>query len=89
MKSVVRIPQQGKVKDVGQGARATGPVAQEVDSTVSLIQALIPLGLKAVGEAPMDRVMIVHPRATAAAVYSAGCRNTCRHTAIEGATRWR
>ena len=51
MKSVVRIQQQGKMKDVGQGARATGPVAQDVDSTVALIQALIPLGLKAVGEA--------------------------------------
>ena len=51
MKSVVRIQQQGKMKDVGQGAQATGPVAQDVDSTVALIQALIPLGLKAVGEA--------------------------------------
>ncbi|MGH7209828.1 MAG: IS256 family transposase [Nitrospiraceae bacterium] len=39
------------MKDVGQGARATGPVAQDIDSTVALIQALIPLGLKAVGEA--------------------------------------
>ena len=51
MKRVVRIQRQGKVKDVGPVALATVPAAQDVDSTVALIQALIPLGLKAVGEA--------------------------------------
>lgn len=51
MKRVVRIQRQGKVKDVAPVALATVPAAQDVDSTVALIQALIPLGLKAVGEA--------------------------------------
>ena len=51
MKSVVRIQRQGKVKDVGLRALATVPAAESVDSKVALIQALIPLGLKAVGEA--------------------------------------
>ena len=51
MKRVVRIQRQGKVKDVDPVALATVPAAQDVDSTVALIQALIPLGLKAVGEA--------------------------------------
>jgi transposase-like protein len=51
MKSVVRIQRQGKMKDVGPIALATVPAAQDVDSTVALIQALIPLGLEAVAEA--------------------------------------
>lgn len=51
MKSVVRIQGQGKVKDVGLRALATVPAAESVDSTVALIQALIPLGLTAVAEA--------------------------------------
>ena len=51
MKSVVRIQRQGKMKDVGPIALATVPAAQDVDSTVALIQALIPLGLAAVAEA--------------------------------------
>ena len=50
MKSVVRIQGQGKVKDVGLRGLATVPAAESVDSTVALIQALIPLGLKAVAE---------------------------------------
>ena len=56
MKSVVRIQRQSKVKDVGLRALAKVPAAESVDSTVALIQALIPLGLKAVGEALNDEV---------------------------------
>ena len=51
MKSVVQIPRQNKVKDVRVSAAAAGLPAEEIDSTVALIQALIPLGLQAVGEA--------------------------------------
>jgi hypothetical protein len=51
MKSVFRIQGQGKVKDVGRRGLATLPVPESVDSTVALIQALIPLGLTAVAEA--------------------------------------
>ncbi len=51
MNSVVWILRQGKPKDVGPGALVTMPAARDVDSTVALIQALIPLGLKAVAEA--------------------------------------
>jgi hypothetical protein len=50
MKSVVRIESEGKVKDVGLRELATVPAAEDVDSKVALIQALIPLGLKAVAE---------------------------------------
>ena len=56
MKSVVRIQGQGKVKDVGLRGLATVPTAESVDSTVALIQDLIPLGLKAVAEALKDEV---------------------------------
>ena len=51
MKRVVRIQDKGKVKDVGLRGLSTVPAAKDVDSTVALIQALIPLGLKAVAEA--------------------------------------
>lgn len=51
MKTVVRIRRQGKAKEVGSAALAAMPAARDVDSTVALIQALIPLGLQAVGEA--------------------------------------
>ena len=51
MSSVVRIQRQGKVKNVAPPALATVPAAAEVDATVALIQALIPLGLQAVGDA--------------------------------------
>lgn len=52
MKSVVRIPQQGKVKDSPPGHRAGGhPEIDEVDAKVALIQALIPVALDAVSEA--------------------------------------
>lgn len=51
MKSVVQIQRQGKVKDVRASAAASGLPTEEIDSTVALIPALIPLGLQAVGEA--------------------------------------
>ena len=51
MKSVVQIQRQGKVKNVRASAAASGWPTEEIDSTVALIQALIPLGLQAVGEA--------------------------------------
>jgi len=56
MKRVVQIQRQGKVKDVRvkdvrASATASGLPAEEIDTTVALIQALIPLGLHAVGEA--------------------------------------
>ena len=51
MKSVDQIQRQGKVKDVRASAAASGLPTEEIDSTVALIQALIPLGLQAVGEA--------------------------------------
>jgi len=50
MKRVVRVSGQGKVKDVGLRGLATVPTAEDVDSTVALTQALIPVGLQAVGE---------------------------------------
>ena len=51
MKSVVRIQRQGKGKDVRGSAAASGLPIEEIETTVALIQALIPLGLQAVGEA--------------------------------------
>ncbi len=51
MKRVFRIQGQGKVKDVGLRGLASVPAVAGVDSTVALIQALIPLGLTAVAEA--------------------------------------
>ena len=48
MKSVVQIQRQGKVKNVRASAAASGLPTEEIDSTVALIQALIPLGLQAV-----------------------------------------
>ena len=59
MKSVVQIQRQGKVKDVRASAAATGLPVEEVETKVGLIQALILLGLQAVGEAldvEVDRV---------------------------------
>jgi putative transposase len=50
MKRVFRIQGQGKVKDVGLRGLTTVPTAEDVDSTVALIQALIPVGLEAVAE---------------------------------------
>jgi transposase-like protein len=51
MKSVVQIQRQGKVKDVRASAAASGLPTEEIETKVALIQALIPLGLQAVGEA--------------------------------------
>ncbi|THJ21439.1 MAG: IS256 family transposase [Nitrospira sp. CG24E] len=51
MKSGVQIQRQGKVKDVSASTAAAGWPAEEIETTVALIQALIPLGLHAVGEA--------------------------------------
>ena len=50
MKSVVQIQRQGKVKDVS-APTAAGLPTEEIETTVALIQALIPLGLQAVAEA--------------------------------------
>ena len=51
MKSVIQFQRQGKVKDVKASAAASGLPAEEIETKVALIQALIPLGLHAVGEA--------------------------------------
>ncbi|MGH7407500.1 MAG: IS256 family transposase [Candidatus Methylomirabilales bacterium] len=51
MKRVFRITGQGKVKDVGLRGVAEHPEVHDVDATVALLQALIPLGLRAVGGA--------------------------------------
>lgn len=50
MTKVVRISRQGKVKDVPGAAAAAGVSPEEIDTTVAVIQALIPLGLQAVAE---------------------------------------
>jgi putative transposase len=51
MRRVLRIQRQGKVNTVNPEGLATLPAVCDVDSTVALIQALIPLGLQAVAEA--------------------------------------
>src|SRR3990172_2072099 len=51
MKRVFRIQGKGKVKDVGLRDLAEHPELERVNTTVALIQALIPLGLRAAGEA--------------------------------------
>ena len=51
MKRVFRIHGKGKVKDVGLRDLAEHPELERVNTTVALIQALIPLGLRATGEA--------------------------------------
>jgi hypothetical protein len=50
MKSVVRITGQGKANDVDPRGVAGLPTVEAIDAKVALIQALIPLGLRAVGE---------------------------------------
>lgn len=57
MKSVVRITTQGKSKDGGARDMAVPPEIDEVDTTVALIQTLIPLGLQAAAEALQAEVM--------------------------------
>ncbi len=51
MKRVFRIQGKGKLKDVGRRGLATPPEIEDINTTVTLIQALIPLGLRAAGEA--------------------------------------
>jgi len=51
MKKVVRIAGAGKVKDIGLRGLVDYPEVERVNTTVALIQALIPLGLQAAGEA--------------------------------------
>ena len=51
MKRVFRLQGKGKVKDVGLRGLADSPEVESVDAKVALIQALIPLGLQAAGEA--------------------------------------
>src|SRR5574337_1974115 len=46
MKRVIRITNQGKVKDVHPANLTTVPALDEIDTTVACIQALIPIGLK-------------------------------------------
>jgi len=76
MKRVVRIQGTGKMKDVGLRGLATPPEIEDVHTTVTLIQALIPLGLRAVGEALATEVTrLVGPR------YS-------RTSGIPGHVRW-
>ena len=57
MKRVFRIREQGKVKEVGRRAVAAVPGTERLESTVALIQALIPLGLQAVAEVLEDEVI--------------------------------
>ena len=56
MKRVVRIQGQDKMKDVGRRELATHPEIADVSTTVALIQALIPLGLRAAAEALVAEV---------------------------------
>src|SRR5574337_802660 len=46
MKRVFRIQGKGKVKDVGRRGLATHPQIEDINTTVALIQALIPLGVQ-------------------------------------------
>lgn len=50
MKSLVRITEQGRVKDMGLQALAEQPNLHDVDAGVAVIQVLISLGLKGVAE---------------------------------------
>ena len=56
MKRVFRIQRGGKVKDIGLRGLADYPAADDVDAKVALIQALIPLGLQAVGDLLAEEV---------------------------------
>ena len=75
MKRVVQIPRQGKVNHVSTSTAAGWPAAER-ETTVALIQALIPLGLHAVGEALEAEVVAV-----------AGGRY-CRTGGSPGVARW-
>jgi transposase-like protein len=56
MKRVFRMHEQGKLKEMGRRTLATVLGSEQIESTVALIQALIPLGLKAVADALDDEV---------------------------------
>ncbi|MDE2181066.1 MAG: transposase [candidate division NC10 bacterium] len=63
MKRVFRLQGKGKLKDGGLRGLAMHPEIEDVNTTVTLIQALIPLGLRAVGEALAAEVTrLVGPR---------------------------
>jgi putative transposase len=51
MKRVFRVQGKGKVKDIGLRGLADYPEVERVNTTVALIQALVPLGRQAAGEA--------------------------------------
>lgn len=50
MRNVVRISRKDKVRDINRRHVATIPAIEDRDSLVALIQAVIPLGLQAVGD---------------------------------------
>lgn len=56
MKRVFRIQGEGKVKDIGLRGLAEYPAVDELTPRVAAIQALIPLGLQAVGALLQDEV---------------------------------
>lgn len=56
MRTIVRMSKQGKVRPVRRRALGTIPAVEDRTSLVALIQALIPLGLQAVGEVLEDEV---------------------------------
>ena len=63
MKRVFRLQGKGKRKDIGLRGLATHPEIEDVNTTIALIQALIPLGLRAAGEALAAEVTrLVGPR---------------------------
>jgi transposase-like protein len=56
MKRVFRIRGEGKVKDIGLRGLGAYPQVEHPDAKVALIQALIPLGLQAVGDLLAEEV---------------------------------
>ncbi len=56
MKRVFRIQGEGKVKDIGLRGLAEYPAVNDLNPRVAVIQALIPLGLQAVGDLLRDEV---------------------------------
>lgn len=76
MQSVVQIPDPGKGNNGGQQAVLEHPETEGIDATVALIQALIPLGFQAAGEALQAEVSRL-----------AGPRH-CRRGRQPGYVRW-
>lgn len=76
MKRVCRIEAKGKVQGVGRRALREVPGAEDLESKVAMIQALIPVGLQAVADALDDEV-----RALAGERY-------CRVGGQPGLVRW-